>query len=187
MADTTFTKLESERVVLRRFRDSDIEPLLAYRADPDVARYQSWADYTRDDAIELIEEMRSLHPAMPGTWFQFAIEIKATSEMIGDCALVTLQEEPSQAEIGITIAAEHQGKGYAMEAMTCLMDYVFLSLRKHRVRAIADCRNARSIAMLERLGMRREGHFLQNVWFKGTWGDEYMYAILREEWIARAR
>jgi RimJ/RimL family protein N-acetyltransferase len=52
----------------------------------------------------------------------------------------------------------------------------------HRVIAITDCENAASVALLERLGLRREGHFLQNVWFKGTWGDEYLYAILHEEW-----
>ena len=39
--------------------------------------------------------------------------------------------------------------------------------------------------MLERLGLRREGHFVQNVWFKGKWGDEYLYAILRNEWLQR--
>ena len=183
MADTTFTKLESGRIVLRRFRDSDTEPFLAYRADPDVARYQSWEDYTCDEAKRFVAAMRALHPDTPGEWFQFAIEIKATNEMIGDCGLLTLQEEPGQAEIGVTVATEHQGKGYAMEAVTCLMDYVFTSLRKHRVRAITDCKNTRTIALLERIGMRREGHFIQNVWFKGAWGDEYLYAILRREWI----
>ncbi len=50
---------------------------------------------------------------------------------------------------------------------------------------MVDCLNDRSVALLERLGFRREGHFLQNVWFKGAWGDEYLYAILREEWLAR--
>ena len=66
MADSTFTKLESERIVLRRFRDSDTEPFLAYRADPDVARYQSWEDYTRDEAKRFVAAMRSLHPDIPG-------------------------------------------------------------------------------------------------------------------------
>lgn len=51
---------------------------------------------------------------------------------------------------------------------------------------IADCENAASIALLERLGMRREGHFIQNIWFKGKWGDEYLYAILEEEWKPNA-
>jgi RimJ/RimL family protein N-acetyltransferase len=48
--------------------------------------------------------------------------------------------------------------------------------------AITDVENAPSVALLERLGLRREGHFRQNVWFKGKWGDEYLYAMLQEEW-----
>jgi len=51
--------------------------------------------------------------------------------------------------------------------------------------AITDCENTASVALLERLEIRREGHFLQNVWFKGKWGDEYLYAILKEEWLRK--
>ena len=184
MADPTFSELESRRLVLRRFTELDIEPFLAYRSDPDVARYQSWENYTRDDAQREVEDLRTLHPDIPGQWFQFAIEVKATNEMIGDCALLTPLAEPGQAEVGFTLASEHQGRGYATEALRCLLDYVFISLQKHRVIATADCENSRSVALLERVGMRREGHFLQNTWFKERWADEYQYAILRSEWLA---
>jgi len=87
--------------------------------------------------------------------------------------------------IGFTLDSSQQSNGYATEAVHCLLDYVFNSLNKHRVIAITDCQNAKSIALLERMGMRREGHFLQNIWFKGAWGDEYQYAILRSEWLAK--
>ncbi len=185
MADSDFTRLESPRLVLRRFTDRDIEPFLAYRSDPEVARYQGWSDFTREDAIAFVKGMASHHPDVPGRGFQIAVELKATGEMIGDCYLLTLAEEPRQAEIGFTLAPRHQGSGYATEAVSLLLDYVFTSLGKHRVRAITDCENERSIALLERLGMRREGHFVQNVWFKGAWGDEYLYAMLRNEWLER--
>ncbi len=45
--------------------------------------------------------------------------------------------------------------------------------------------NTASIALLERLGLRRDGHFIQNVWFKGKWADEYLYAILQHEWLGK--
>jgi RimJ/RimL family protein N-acetyltransferase len=66
-----------------------------------------------------------------------------------------------------------------------VLDYAFEKLNLHRVIAITDCENERSIALLERLNMRREGHFIENIWFKGRWGSEYLYAVLREEWLAR--
>jgi RimJ/RimL family protein N-acetyltransferase len=87
--------------------------------------------------------------------------------------LHALGDRPRQAEIGFTLACEHQGKGYATEAVDCLLDYVFGKLGKHRVIAITDARNLAASRVLERVGMRREGHFIENVWFKGGWGDEY--------------
>ena len=128
MADPTFSKLDSHRLVLRRFSEPDFDSFLAYRSDPDVARYQSWENYSRNDARREVEDLRTLHPNIPGRWFQFAIEVKTTNEMIGDCALLTLAADPGQAEVGFTLASEHQGRGYAAEALRCLLDYVFISL-----------------------------------------------------------
>jgi RimJ/RimL family protein N-acetyltransferase len=90
-----------------------------------------------------------------------------------------------QAEIGFTFSRDYQGKGLAREAAACVLDYAFNGLGLHRVIAITDCANERSVALLGRLGMRREGHFIENVWFKGRWGDEYQYATLREEWLRK--
>jgi RimJ/RimL family protein N-acetyltransferase len=66
-----------------------------------------------------------------------------------------------------------------------VLDYSFEKLKLHRVVAIADCENEKSVALLSRLGLRREGHFIQNIWFKGKWGSEYLYAVLGEEWLGR--
>ena len=186
MADVKFTQIESSRLFLRQFTDSDTEPFLAYRSDPDVGRYQEWEpeSYALNDARRFVRALKTSHPDVPGQWFQFAIEVKATNEMVGDCGLHILRGDPRQAMIGFTFDSSQQGKGYATEAVLRLLDYVFNSLNKHRVIATTDCENTKSIALLERIGMRREGHFLQNIWFKGAWGDEYQYAILKSEWFA---
>jgi RimJ/RimL family protein N-acetyltransferase len=128
--------------------------------------------------------MSSAEPGSPGEWFQFAVVLKGTEQLIGDCGLKT-EEGERQAEIGVTFAREHQGKGYASEAVSRLLDYAFGDLEMHRVVAIADRQNAPSVALLERLGMRREGSFIRNEWFKGHWASEYLYAILRDEWLRR--
>ena len=122
---------------------------------------------------------------MPGEWFQFAIELKDTGVLIGDCGLKVNKEEPRQAEFGITLSPPYQGVGVASEAVACMLDYAFKILGLHRVIAITDCLNKSSVVLMERLGMRREGHFIQNVWFKGAWGDEYLYAILQQEWLEK--
>ena len=119
---------------------------------------------------------------MPGTWFPVAIELAENGALMGDCGLHTLGDRPGQAEIGFTMACEYQGRGYATEAINCLLDYVFGKLGKHRVIAVTDTRNLPATRLLERVGMRREGHFIENIWFKGVWGNEYQYAMLEREW-----
>lgn len=185
MSETTFTPIESQRLILRRFNENDLEPFLAYLNDPHVARYQSWESYTEQQARDVIEQQKTLVPGLQGKWFTFALELKETGTLIGHVALKMLDDQ--QAEIGFTMARSFHGKGLAFEAATSVIDYVFTKLKLHRVVAITDCENERSVALLGRLGMRREGHFLQNIWFKGQWGSEYLYAILREEWLERHR
>ena len=183
MSEAAFTQIESERLRIRGFNDSDLAPFMAYRNDPKVARYQSWDSCDEQQARAFIREMESAQPGVPGEWFQFAIESKQTGELIGDCGLRVDEAEPYRAEIGFTLSREYQCRGFASEAVSALLDYAFDTLGLHRVVAIVDCRNAPSVALLERLDLRREGHFVENVWFKGGWADEYLYAVLKDEWL----
>ncbi|MGB7922098.1 MAG: GNAT family protein [Pyrinomonadaceae bacterium] len=185
MSHPPFTGLESERLLLRRFKDADLEPFLAYVNDPVVALYQSWDSYTTEQAREVIEKQKTLEPGLPGEWFTFALELKETGALAGHVALSVKDEEHRQGEIGFTLAREYHGRGLALEAAASVLDYAFLQLKLHRIIAITDCENSRSAALLGRLGMRREGHFIQNIWFKGKWGDEYLFAVLRDEWLRR--
>ena len=175
--------LESERLSLRRLERRDLPMLLAYRNDPEVARYQGWGEaFSADDAEAMLAVQLAAAPGTPGVWFRWMLEEKATGRVVGDCALCVDADEPRQAEIGFTLAREHQGRGLAAEAVRRVLDFAFGELGLHRVAAITDARNAAAAALLQRLGMRREGHFLQSVWYKGAWGDELRFAILRSEW-----
>lgn len=176
---------ETNRLVLRHFCLQDIRNFYEYRANPAVAMYQSWENYTYADAETFVRNQIDHMPNRPGTWFQFAIASASSNELLGDCALHTPSAEPRIVEIGFTLAPEHQGKGYVNEAVSALLDYIFHTLGKHKVIAFSDVRNEKSIRVLERLGMRREGHFLQNYMAKGQWVDEYQYSLLQSEWMQR--
>jgi RimJ/RimL family protein N-acetyltransferase len=179
--------LETPRLLLRPFQDSDLEPFAAYRSDPEVARYQGWdAPYSLDQAAEFIAGMKRAQPATGSEWYQFAIEHRPGAGLIGDCAFHLLAGDPHQAEIGITLARPYQRQGCAAEAITRLLDYLFRDLDLHRVVASCDVDNLASARLLERVGMRREGHFIENIWFKGAWGSEYLYALLQRDWMLRS-
>jgi RimJ/RimL family protein N-acetyltransferase len=76
----------------------------------------------------------------------------------------------------------HQGKGYATEATRPLVDFAFASIGLHRVCGRLEPRNTGSARVLEKLGMRREAHFVENEWVKGEWQSEVVYAVLSREW-----
>lgn len=175
-------QLETPRLFLRRFKMADRASFLAYRNDPEVALYQSWESCSSEEATAFIESQLQLQPDVPGRWFQFAIELRETAALVGDCAFKIEEDDARQAEVGFTLARQFQKMGYAAEAVARLLDYGFGELNLHRIIAVTDAGNCRAASLLERLGMRREAHFVQNVWFKGKWGDEYLYAVLADEW-----
>jgi RimJ/RimL family protein N-acetyltransferase len=186
MPDASFDRLTSARLILRRFRPEDLDSFVAYRADPNVARYQSWENFTRAEGVQFIDEMAAQHPDVPGQWFQIAIELKATGEMIGDCAVHALAGEPHEAEIGFTLAPKFRGRGYATEAVGRLLDYLFGVRRKSRVLAITDIRNAPSIAVLERLAFSSDPAPREPIWFKSELCQERTYVLEREAWYDRS-
>lgn len=179
-----FACLETGRLLLRRFGEGDLEPFLAYRNDPVVARYQDWEGCTEAEALHMIRTLEREEPFAPGEWFQFAVELKETGRLVGDLGF-RVEPDGRQAEVGYTLAREHWGNGYASEAVSCLLEHAFGVLGLHRVHATVDQQNAPSAALLERLGLRREAAFVENAWFKGRWSSEYLYATLRREWPAR--
>jgi len=178
--------LKTERLLLRPFQEADLPAFVAYRSDPEVARYQSWTPpYSLARARQFLAEIEQTPIGKPGAWYQFALERQSQPGLIGDCAFQVWADDDQQAEIGFTFSRLYQKQGYATEAVQGLLDYLFGSLHLHRVTATCDVENVASYRLLERVGMRREAHRLENIWFKGAWGSEYDYALLQREWNLR--
>jgi RimJ/RimL family protein N-acetyltransferase len=177
---------ETPRLSVRPFGPADLDAFVAYRAHPEVERYQSWTDYTVESGRALIESMQGVRPGVPGQWYQFALEERAAGELVGDLAFKVNESEPREAEVGFSLAPAHQGKGYGAEALRALLGYAFGTLGLHRAVAVTDALNAPAAALLERVGMRREAHFQENVFFKGAWGSEFVFAMLDREWAQRS-
>lgn len=175
------TYLSTTRLDVRRFTAGDVAAFTAYRADPDVARYQSWDTFTYAQGTALVEAMRQLELGTPGEWFQLALEDRDRRVLVGDLACKVNVDEPTEMEIGFTLAPAEQGRGYATEALNALLDHGFGPMHLHRVVAITDARNTAAAALLKRVDMRQEAHFVDNVFFKGAWGSELLFAKLARE------
>lgn len=171
--------LRTDRFVIRAFEPKDLRAFAQYRSHPEVAKFQSWTDYSYPDALALFEGTDYSAFGEAGNWYQLAVSERETDELVGDLAVHFMGDQ--QVEIGFTVSPGYQGRNIATEAVSGLLAYLFGDLGKHRVVATTDSQNVPSCRLLEKLGFRREAHFVQNIFFKGAWGDEYQYALLHSE------
>jgi RimJ/RimL family protein N-acetyltransferase len=160
---------------------ADAAEVYAYRHLPEVMRFQSFEPRSLADVERYIAGMHAVGFGDPGPWCQLAIRVRGEGLLIGDLGARVTAEDPRQVEIGFTLAPAHQGHGYATEAVSGLIAHLLGPLRKHRVFASADPQNVRSLALLERVGMRKEAHFRESLWFKDEWVDDVIYAALASE------
>jgi RimJ/RimL family protein N-acetyltransferase len=171
--------LETNRIIIRRFKPSDLETFVAYRSAPEVSAFQGAFSLQR--GRDLIAGMYEKPLGDPG-WFQFAIEEKNSGALIGDLAL-NLVELPSTAELGFTLAPSHWGRGFALEAVHGLLELAFKTLELHRIIAFTADTNTRSQRLLDRLDFRLEGKSLESYEVNGLWINEFQYALLEREWL----
>lgn len=149
-------ELTTERLVLRELTAEDAEALFGYRSHPHVTRFQSWKPASIDDARTFLATLKLQPPYTGGTWRQLGIALRADGTLVGDCGVHVLKTDSRHAEIGYTIAPEHQRNGYASEAVRALLGMLFGTLRMKRVVARSLASNAASKALLARLGFRPE-------------------------------
>ena len=177
----------TERLCLRPFRAEDLPAFAAYRSTPEVARYQSWdTSYSPADAARFLAAQQEVSFGRPPEWVQLAAVERASGRLCGDCAVRVLDSPPATAELGVTLALEHQGRGLASEALAAVIERLFEAHAIHRIYAETDDRNTGVHRLFERLGFRCEARLVEADWFKGEWSTLRVYAILRSEWTMPA-
>ncbi len=178
-------EIVTERLCLRPFRADDLPAFVAYRSDPEVARYQSWdTTYSLADAERLLASQRGVEFGAPGGWVQLAAVDRLSGRLRGDCAVRVVADQPATAEVGVTFAPMGQGSGLATEALGAVITALFEQHGLHRVYAQADDRNLPVHRLLGRLGFRCEARLEEADWFKGEWSTLRVFAVLRREWHA---
>ena len=145
--------LLTQRLSIQPLAAHDLSIFLAYRQDPDVARYQGWdTSYSEHQARELIESQANVLLPVAGAWLQLAIHDRVSGELLGDMALNALEDEEFSFEIGFTLSKINQGKGFGNEAVGCLVGYLFDEIGAKRLIATCDQRNSPAIKLASSLG-----------------------------------
>jgi ribosomal-protein-alanine N-acetyltransferase len=176
--------LQTRRLLLRQFRDADLDDIHAYASMPEVSRFMAWGPNTPEDSRAFLDRARGQQSDWPRRHVGLAIE--RNGRVIGSIRLDLQNEEGTEADLGYTLAQDQWRQGVATEAATAVLDVAFGKLGLHRVWATCDIENTGSYAVMEKLGMRREAHFHQDKLIRGVWRDSFLYAILAQEWAARA-
>ena len=175
--------MESERIELRRFKETDYGDLFEYLSLWEAVKYEPYNPLTLQQCID---EAKS-RATSPNYW---AVVLKENQKLIGN--IYFKQSEPftfKTWELGYIFNPAYWGKGYASEASRCVMRYGFLEHGAHRIVANCNPENTRSWKLMERLGMRREQYAKQNIFFRydansmPQWQDTFQYAVLRDEFL----
>ncbi|MGE5354777.1 MAG: GNAT family N-acetyltransferase [Deltaproteobacteria bacterium] len=177
--------IQTTRLNIRHLELSDLSDFHFYRSNPEVTKYQGFDVMTIEQAEKFIKDNSAKRFGKAGEWVQYGIENIETRQLIGDCAIKLDQYDTRIAEIGITISHLEQKKGFAKEVLLGVLTYLFDSKEIHRVVEIVDAENMASINLLKSTGFKQEGHFIENIFFKGKWGSEFQFAMLKREWDDR--
>ncbi|WP_396193951.1 GNAT family N-acetyltransferase [Flavobacterium sp.] len=173
-----FQNLETERLLLRRIDQNDVEGVLALRGNPDIMKYiPRPLAKTKEEAlahIAMIEEKIENN-----TGINWGITVKGSDKIIGIIGHYRIQPENHRAEIGYMLLPEYNGKGYITEAIKAVVEYGFEQMNLHSIEAVIDPGNTASEKVLQKNGFVKEAHILENELWDGKFWDTVIYSLLR--------
>ena len=179
--------IETRRLLIRLYEDKDLEDIFDYSGTSDfwLMRTLTWQP-TREGVKKFWESRRYMDTTKDLDQLDLVVEWKEKSKVIGNIGiLITQMNENKQGTIGWLLGNKFQGQGFASEAARALLTFGFDKMGLHRISASTSRDNIRSWLLMERIGMRREAHFKQSEFVNGEWQDEFIYAILAEEWHSK--
>ncbi len=177
-------ELETNRLLMREWKMSDWKEAHEYAVHPEVSRYMIWGPNSEKETKEFIRLVVDCSRDNPRTMFEMAMVLKEKTKIIGGVGLRIMGPNDSTAMIGYVLHQDFWGQGFTTEAVLSLMNFGFGKLCLHRIYATCDTENIGSERVMQKCGMRREGHFVQDMLIKGRWRDSYLYAILESEFKA---
>ena len=157
MNRTGTQRLETHRLILRRYRIEDAEDMFSnWASDPEVTRFLTLPTHTSADVTRyVLNDWISKYE--DGGFFNWAIEWKETGSVIGNIAVTVLHEETEAAELGYCMSRAFWGRGIMPEALRAVMDYLFDTVGLNRIEASHDVNNPKSGRAMEKAGLKLEG------------------------------
>lgn len=170
--------INTNRLELRVLIERDLEDVYEIYSDEATCQYLLHEPWNTNNKASAFEEELSKYDFDSEDGLNLAVVLD--NKVIGVLS-AWKTEMKDTAEIGFSFNKNYSGKGYAIEAAKALLDFLFSDKNLHRVTANCDARNAASAKLCQRIGMRKEAHFIKDFWNKGEWTDSFIFAVLKEE------
>ncbi|MCA1053795.1 GNAT family N-acetyltransferase [Rossellomorea aquimaris] len=170
------------KIYIRHYESSDAPSMLQFEVEnkdffKDYSPLMSEEFYTLESQEERVARTKTRMAS--DEYYAFGIFDTETDELIGNISLSDVIRGPLQCcYIGYSLAKQHNGKGYATEAVKLAVEYAFNDLKLHRVEAGVMLHNIASMRVLEKAGFHKEGIFIKNVKINGSWEDHQHFAII---------
>lgn len=186
MAFTPGYPVLTKRLALRRWTMGDFDALHAILSDEGVARYLYWDAKTPAETRELLAQRVGQYRLDDrNDVLTLAADDRETGQLVGSGMVKWASRADEQGELGYILSPAHYGRGYATEIAIALLRLGFEGAHMHRIVGRCDARNIASARVLEKAGLRREAHLVENEYVKGEWTSELVYALLAREWFNR--
>ncbi len=173
---------QTARLELREFQKADWADVHEYASDPIVTRFMGWGPNSEEETSMFIQKSIAQKNERPRMNYSLAVVTREGNRLIGGCGIYESNVKNREGWIGYCLNHQLWGQGYATEAALALVDFGFTHLNFHRIFATCDPANTASAHVMEKIGMRYEGHLKENIQHNGEWLDSLLYAILDREW-----
>ena len=184
MIDLGTQRLETERLILRRFELNDLEELFynGYITDEKMTEDLSWKPCkTIEEQRKIIEDWVKLYENKD--FYKWLIETKDTHELIGGIDICNLYKRKDYGEVGYCIGSKYWNKGYATEALKRVIEYLLIDCDFHLVEAHYAGYNPASGRVMEKAGMKKDGELRERRLDKrtGKYTPQIYYSIIKSE------
>lgn len=173
-------RLETNRLIIREFKVEDAAAVHLYASNPVAAKYMIWGPNTEEETTEFIKRTIEMQKQEPRYDYEFAVVLKQDGRLIGGCGIHV--SEPLQGEIGYCFNPLYWRQGYATEAAGAMLQFGFQKLGLYRIYATCRPENIGSANVMQKVGMKYEGHLRGHMKHKGEWHNSFQYSILEHEY-----
>ena len=170
--------ITTSRFILREYTDADFEGVHIYAKDPETVSFMTWGPNTHEDTYNFIRLAISQQKIEPQVNYHFVVALNETDQIIGGCGIHIHRVEHKGAEIGYCFNKQFWRMGYATETVGALLKFGFKTLKLHRIIATCDPNNIGSELVMQKNGLRKEAHFVEELWQKGRWRDSLHYELV---------